>query len=124
MIQVKHKGSFSNLERFFNRVSRRDYLNVLEKYGELGVRALSQSTPEDSGTTASSWDYEITNDRNSTRIAFTNSNSNDGVLIAILLRYGHGTGTGGFVQGRDFITPAIQPVFDQLANEVWREVTR
>lgn len=123
MIKIKHRGNFNNLERFFNKISNRSYLNVLDKYGEMGVDALRKSTPTDSGKTAESWTYEIEHDRNATRISFLNTNFNKGVNIAILLRYGHGTGTGGFVQGRNFIDPAIQPVFDEMAEALWKEVT-
>lgn len=123
MIKVTHKGNFSKTERFFNRVLKREYLNVLEKYGEMGVAALRSATPVDSGATADAWSFEIGRGKNATTIGFTNSNVNDGVNIAIILRYGHGTGTGGFVQGRDYISPAIQPVFDKIADELWKEVT-
>ena len=123
MIKVTHKGNFSKTERFFNRVLKREYLNVLEKYGEMGVAALRSATPVDSGATADAWSFEIERGKNATTIGFTNSNVNDGVNIAIILRYGHGTGTGGFVQGRDYISPAIQPVFDKIADELWKEVT-
>lgn len=123
MVRFSHRGNFHNTERFFNRVLGRGYLNILEKYGELGCQALAQSTPQDSGLTANSWTYEITDDGRTSSIGFLNTNENNGVNIAILLRYGHGTGTGGFVAGRDYITPALQPVFDGLANAVWKEVT-
>ena len=123
MIKFKHRGSFTNTERFFNHVLNRNYLNVLDEYGRRGVEALRKATPIDSGKTADSWDYEISRDRKSTTISFINTNVNDGVNIAIILQYGHGTGTGGFVKGRDFINPAIQPIFDDLAEQVWKEVT-
>lgn len=123
MIKFKHRGSFTNTERFFNHVLNRNYLNVLDEYGRRGVEALRKATPIDSGKTADSWDYEISRDQNSTIISFINTNVNDGVNIAIILQYGHGTGTGGFVKGRDFINPAIQPIFDDLAEQVWKEVT-
>lgn len=123
MIKIKHRGNFNNLERFFNKVSNRNYLNVLDKYGEIGVQALKKNTPVDSGMTADSWTYEIEHSRDATIISFLNTNFNEGVNIAILLRYGHGTGTGGFVQGRNFIDPAIQPVFDEMAEALWKEVT-
>lgn len=123
MIKVRHRGNFNNLERFFNNVKGRHYLNILEKYGELGVEALKSSTPVDSGKTADSWTFEITRGKDSTSIGFLNTNVNDGVNIALILRYGHGTRTGGFVSGRDYISPAIQPVFDELAEAMWKEVT-
>nr|WP_330371635.1 hypothetical protein [Marvinbryantia formatexigens] len=98
-------------------------LGVLDKYGRAGVDALSSATPVDSGETASSWGYEIEHSAGSSRIIFTNSHINKGVSIAIILQYGHGTGTGGYVEGRDYINPAIQPVFDNLVKEAWKEVT-
>ena len=99
-------------------------LGNLDKYGREGVAALASATPIESGKTASSWYYEIKNSNGSATISFYNSNVNKGVPIAIILQYGHGTGTGGWVQGRDYINPAIQPVFDRIAEEAWREVTK
>lgn len=125
MMRVKHRGSFSKTERFFNRMLRRDYLNVLEKYGELGVRMLAQATPVDSGKTAASWNYEITEDKNGhVVLAFTNSNANEGVNIVLLLMYGHGTQSGAYVEGEDFVNPAIRPVFHDMIVNLWKEVTR
>lgn len=122
-ITFRHKGDFSKTEKFFNSLLKLDYLNVLERYGQAGVAALASATPKDSGLTAASWDYEITHNGKETTIAFTNSNINNGVNIAIILQYGHGTRNGGYVAGRDYINPAIQPIFDKIANEAWREVT-
>ena len=122
-ITFRHKGDFSKTEKFFNSLLKLDYLNVLERYGQAGVAALASATPKDSGLTAASWDYEITHDGKETTIAFTNSNISNGVNIAIILQYGHGTKGGGYVAGRDYINPAIQPIFDKMANEAWREVT-
>lgn len=119
----RHKGDFSKTEKFFNSLLKLDYLNVLERYGQAGVTALASATPKDSGLTAASWDYEITHNGKETTIAFTNSNISNGVNIAIILQYGHGTRNGGYVAGRDYINPAIQPIFDKIANEAWREVT-
>lgn len=124
MIKITHKGDFSKTEKFFNAVRNRDYLKVLSKYGQDGVSALSSVTPRDTGKTASSWGYEITDDGSKTIIAFTNSNVNRGVNIALILQYGHGTRNGGYVAGRDYINPAIQPVFDKMADEAWKEVTK
>lgn len=123
MIRIHHRGNFNNLERFFNKVTSRSYLNVLEKYGQMGVEALRKSTPVDTGKTADSWTFEISQTKDATSIAFLNTNVNKGVNIAIILRYGHGTGTGGFVRGRNYIDPAIQPVFDEMAEVLWKEVT-
>ncbi len=122
-ITFRHKGDFSKTEKFFNSLLKLDYLNVLERYGQAGVAALAAATPRDSGLTAASWDYEITHNGKETTIAFTNSNVSNGVNIAIILQYGHGTKGGGYVAGRDYINPAIQPIFDKMANEAWREVT-
>ena len=124
MIVVKHRGNFNKTENFLKRASRLDIRRILERYAKEGVAALSAATPVDSGLTASSWGYEITINRGSYVISWTNSNINDGVPIAIILQYGHGTGTGGWVEGRDYINPAIQPIFDKIADEAWREVTK
>lgn len=123
MVTFKHVGNFNRAERFLNQLRGAKYLNILEKYGQEGVRALSAATPADSGKTASSWTYKIERTPSRTIISWLNTNVNDGANIAILLQYGHGTGTGGFVQGRDYINPAMQPIFDAIAKEAWREVT-
>ena len=99
-------------------------LGRLDKYGREGVAALASATPVDSGLTASSWYYEIENKNGSATITFYNSNIQSGVPIAIILQYGHGTRNGGWVQGRDYINPAIQPIFDKITDEAWREVTK
>lgn len=122
-VKFEVSGSFTKTEKFINRMKRREYLNVLDEFGREGVQALRNATPVDSGKTAESWDYEIKRTRNCTEIIWTNSNINDGVPIAIILQYGHGTGTGGYVQGRDYINPAIQPIFDKMAEKAWKVVT-
>lgn len=124
MITFRQKGDFSKLTRFLERAKNAVKLGDLDKYGREGVAALASATPVDSGLTASSWYYEIKNQNGVASINFYNSNVNDGVPIAIILQYGHGTGTGGWVQGRDYINPAIQPIFDKIANNAWREVTK
>lgn len=124
MITVKSKGDYSKVTRYLERVNRSAKVDVLEKYAAEGVAALSSATPVDSGKTASSWGYEITRSQGSATISFTNSNINRGVPIAIILQYGHGTGTGGWVQGRDYINPAIQPIFDKIVADAWKEVTK
>lgn len=123
MIRFKHRGNFNNTERFLNRMKRREYLKVLNRYGTIGVTALSGATPTRTGKTASSWTYEVELGSSESKITFLNNNVNKNVNIAIILQYGHGTGTGGYVAGRDYINPAIQPVFDRIANEAWKEVT-
>lgn len=124
MIVVKHRGSFNKTERFLKGVSRLNYRKILEKYAKEGVEALSSATPVDTGKTASSWGYEISIGKDTYAIHWTNDNVVDGVPIAIVLQYGHVTGTGGFVQGRDYINPAIKPVMDRIENDLWREVTK
>lgn len=124
MITFRQKGDFSKLNRYLERVKEAAKLGILDKYGREGVAALSSATPTESGLTASSWDYEISRGSGSVTITYYNTNINQGVPIAIILQMGHGTGTGGWVQGRDYINPAIQPVFDKMADEAWREVTK
>lgn len=124
MISFRQKGDFSKLTRYMERAKESVSIGILDKYGREGVAALASATPSESGLTASSWYYKIVRDRQSIKINFYNSNTNNGVPIAIILQYGHGTGTGGWVQGRDYINPAIQPIFDNLVNEAWREVTK
>ena len=124
MITLSQKGDFKRVTGWLERIKEITRLGILNKYGEKGVAALSAATPVDSGKTAASWSYDIQNNGSSATISFKNSNINKGVNIAIILQYGHGTGTGGWVQGRDYINPAIQPIFDELVEEVWEEVTR
>ena len=124
MITFRQKGDFSKLTRFLERAKETVRLGDLDKYGRQGVAALSSATPIDSGLTAESWYYEIENKKGSATITFYNSNVQNGVPIAIVLQYGHGTRNGGWVQGRDYINPAIQPIFDKIANNAWREVTK
>ena len=124
MISFRQKGDFSKLDRYFERVKEAARLSVLDKYGREGVAALESATPKDSGETASSWYYRIEHNKGFSSIGFYNSNVNKGVLIAIILQYGHGTGTGGWVEGRDYINPAIQPIFDRIVDDAWKEVTK
>lgn len=123
IIRLVSKGSFKRTYKFLNKASDLKIERVFEKYARKGVEALSAATPFDSGKTAESWDYSIENKGGKTRIDFINTNINKGVNIAIILQYGHGTGTGGYVEGRDYINPAIRPVFDEIAEDLWREVT-
>ena len=122
IIKFKHRGNFNKIEKFFNRISDREYLNLLDMYGQIGVEALSKATPVDSGLTAQSWSYKIEKNSDTTTISWENSNVNQGVNIAVILQYGHGTGTGGYVQGRDYINPALRPVFDKIAENAWKGV--
>lgn len=124
MIRFRQKGDFSKLSKYFEKMKEAAKIGVLDKYGREGVAALSSATPVESGKTASSWSYEIERQNGSVSIVFKNSNVNKSVPIAIILQLGHGTGTGGWVEGRDYINPAIQPIFDKLANEAWKEVIK
>lgn len=124
MITIQHHGKFEKADRFFKHMFKFEIMHVLKKYGEEGVKALRDATPKDSGETVDSWGYEITKDGRGYVITWTNSKKNKGVPIAIILQYGHGTGTGGYVEGRDYINPATRPIFDAIAEEAWKEVTK
>ena len=124
MISFRQTGDFSKLTSFLERAKETVYLGDLNKYGRQGVAALASATPIDSGETAESWYYEIENNKESATITFYNSNVQNGVPIAIILQYGHGTRNGGWVEGRDYINPAIQPIFDQIVDDAWREVNK
>ena len=124
MIRFRQKGDFRKLTRFLERAKEVVKIGDLDKYGRDGVAALASATPVDSGLTASSWYYEITNKNGLIRISFYNRNVQNGVPIAIILQYGHTTGTGGWVEGRDYINPTIRPLFDKIADSAWREVTK
>ena len=124
MITMRHKGDFQKFTRYLIQLDKTIKFKDLDKYGKEGVAALASATPVDTGLTARSWYYEIERTKTSATITFKNSNVQNGVPIAILLQYGHGTGTGGWVQGRDYINPAIQPVFNKIANDAWEEVTK
>ena len=123
MIKITQKGDFKKATSYLEKLKGAIRLSSFDKYGREGVSALSSATPVDSGETASSWYYKIERTKNTISITFYNSNVNKGVPIAIILQYGHGTGTGGWVEGRDYINPAIQPIFDKMAEEAWKEVT-
>lgn len=124
MISFRHKGDFSKTTKFLEKVKGVIRLSDLDKYGREGVAALASATPVDTGLTAKSWYYKIENKNGSVTISFHNSNIQNGVPIAIILQYGHGTRNGGWVQGRDYINPAVQPIFDKIVNNAWREVTK
>lgn len=124
MIEITQRGSFNNTERWLRRLKDAQRLAVLNKYGSIGQNALSNATPVDSGLAAGSWFYTIQQRPGYYSIRWHNSHVEDGIPIAVILQYGHGTGTGGYVQGRDYINPAIRPIFDQIVAEAWREVTR
>mgnify|MGYP003409510931 FL=1 len=124
MISVRHKGNFDKLNRYLINVKKAVKIKDLERFGKEGVAALASATPVDTGMTAASWYYEITNQNGVATITFNNSNVNEHVNIAIILQYGHGTRNGGWVEGRDYINPAIRPVFDKIAKAAWKEVTK
>lgn len=124
MITFSEKGSFDNTERYLSRLKTAQLYAILNKYGSLGVNALSNATPTDSGRTAASWYFSTVQRKGYYSIRWHNNDIEGGFPVAVMIQYGHGTGTGGYVQGRDFIMPAIRPIFDQIAAEAWREVTR
>ena len=124
MIKYTSKGDFKKTIKFLTRLENLDFTAILGKYAERGVSALSAATPKEDGSTAASWGYEIVNEGSRVVIYWTNTDQNKGVYIAVILQFGHGTGTGGYVAPRDYINPAIRPVFDQIAEEAWREVTK
>lgn len=123
MVTIKVNGSYDKTRRFLKKVKNFDVSQILKKYADEGVKALSEATPIDSGLTRDSWGYEIKTSGTGAAIYWTNSNVNKGVPIAIILQYGHGTGTGGYVQGRDYINPSIRPIFDNILDRAWKEVT-
>ena len=122
LIRLTSKGDFSNTFRFLKKMDNFQITKILDKYGKMGVNALANATPLDSGKTAESWGYEISVKKEGATIHWTNTNQNNGVYIAVILQYGHGTGTGGYVRGVDYINPAIRPVFDKIVEEAWMEV--
>ena len=124
MISFRQKGNFSELTRYLEKVKEKVKIGNLDKYGQEGVAALSSATPVRTGLTANSWYYKIKQSKDSVTLSFHNSNIQNGVPIAIVLQYGHATRDGGWVEGRDYINPAIQPIFDRIAEEAWKEVKR
>lgn len=123
IITYRTKGDLTKTETFLKRLMKQDLKSILNKYGQLGVEALSKATPVDTGKTAASWDYEVTIAPGSATLTWTNSNTNQGIPIALLIQYGHGTPTGGYVPGQDYIKPAIRPIMDELTKELWKEVS-
>ena len=123
-IKLKSKGDFKKAQLRIKQISEAGKVPNMDKYGQMGVDALSAATPVDSGLTSQSWGYEIKQDGDGVMIVWTNSNINKGVNIAIILQYGHGTGTGGYVQGIDYINPALKPVFKHIADDAWNEIVK
>lgn len=124
MITIRQRGDFKKTEKFLKKSLGRNYRAILDKYGQKGVMALAAATPIDSGETAALWDYEIIQNGSSISIVWKNYNINKGVNIAVILQYGHATRNGGWVEGRDYINPALRPIFDELAEAAWKEVTQ
>lgn len=124
-IKVRHKGNFDKTMKWLMNAKERKFNDILDKYGKLGVEALAAATPKDTGLTAASWNYEIHYSNNKFTIVWTNDNMAErGMPVALLIQYGHGTKDGGYVQGIDYINPALTPIFDKLANDAWKEVTK
>lgn len=123
MIKLTASGSFKNTEAFLQRMKNQEHLLGLDRFGSIGVSALKSATPVDSSETANSWDYTIIKKKNFYSIVWRNTHIDKGAQVAILIQYGHGTGTGGYVQGRDYINPAIRPIFDQILADMWKVVT-
>lgn len=123
-IEFSHKGDFKKTSMFLKDIQKLGIDAVLDRYGKAGVEALSAATPKDSGKTAASWTYQIEKTKGSTSISWSNTNVNKGVNIAVVLQYGHGTGTGGWVEGIDYINPALKPIFQKIADEAWEEIIR
>lgn len=124
MITIKHHGGFKRTEGMFKRMSKFEIRSILNKYGDKGVAALAAATPKNTGLTASSWEYQVSKTGTGYSITWNNTNVNNGVNIALILQLGHGTGTGGYVQGVDYINPALASIFEQLADEAWQEVSK
>ena len=123
MIEIKTTGSFDNTTRFLKKMKNFDFDKILNEYGRLGVEELKKATPKRTGNTANSWSYSIEKERGKVSVIWSNSNVDNGVNIAVIIQYGHGTRTGGYVEGIDYINPAMRPVFEKMAQEVWMEVT-
>lgn len=124
MIGIRQKGNFSKTEKLLKKTLGRDYLDVLDKYGRQGVVSLSAATPVDTGLTASSWNYKIIQNNSAISIVWENTNIQKYVNVAIILQYGHATRNGGYVEGIDYINPALKPIFQKMADAAWKEVTK
>lgn len=124
MITISSKGNFNNTEKFFKKVISSNYLSIFEKYGKEGVRLLSSATPVDTGKTSESWTYDVKKSKRGISIEWSNSNVINGVQIAVIIQYGHGTQNGAYIQGQDYINPVIKPLFDILTNDIWKDVSK
>lgn len=123
MIRIRQRGDFKKTEKFLKKSFGRRYIRILEKYAQQGVSSLSASTPVDTGLTASSWTYDIVQNEDGISIVWKNLNIQKYVNVALILQYGHGTRYGGYVEGIDYINPALKPIFDKMADAAWKEVT-
>ena len=123
MITVKVDGSHKKTHDYLDKLSRKKHISTLEHYGQLGVDALSSATPIDSGLTATSWEYSVVNTKGVYSIVWSNTNVNDGTNVAVIIQYGHAAKNGRWIEGRDYVNPAIQPIFDNITNEIWKQVT-
>lgn len=123
MLTFSQSGDFGNTERFLKNVANDSFFANLEAYGKAGVQALADNTPRDSGETAMSWGYKVIRSRTNPGIEWYNTNVNDGTSVAILIQYGHATKSGGYISGRDYINPVIRPIFDKIAEDIWKKVT-
>lgn len=124
MIVLKQKGDFKRTKRFLNHAEKTMKYDMLDKYGQAGVKALSRATPKDTGLTSQSWTYKIERTKDTAKLCFYNSNIQNGVKVAIILQYGHATKNGSWIEGVDYINPALSPVFESLARDAWEEVTK
>lgn len=124
MVHFRQKGDFSKTTNFLKEMKKSSWMKILDRYGREGVAALASATPVDTGLTAASWYYEIKKEKDVIKLEFCNSNIQNGIPIAVILQYGHATGTGGWVQGRDYLNPVIRPLFDKIAESAWREVVK
>ena len=122
-IRISSKGNFNKTHKFRTKATDKSIIVSLIKYGQKGLEPLASATPVEAGETASAWRFEVAYGGGSAKINWNNDNINQGLVIALLIQYGHGTGTGGWVEGRDYINPAIQPIFDEIRDNIWREVT-
>nr|DAP64675.1 MAG TPA: type I neck protein [Caudoviricetes sp.] len=124
MITIESQGDWKITRNWFDRMTKLDLALIMNQFGREGAAALASATPSRTGATAKSWNYEVKRTGNNWKITWTNSNVNKGANIAVLIQYGHGTRNGGYVVGRDYINPAIRPIFDKIAAKAWKEVTR
>jgi len=122
MIHATSQGSFAKTTAFLETMQSGRIFNVLDRYGRIGVGLLASATPIDTGETSESWGYQVSHTKNTHSISWFNTNREDGVNVAVILQYGHGTGTGGYVEGKDYINPALRPLFDKILDDIWRQV--